>query len=93
MKAGSARHAEATVCQVFLLYWWGCVYFSFESPTNSHEILANESTLNQSISDNDPELNNLETELPRLEDVIPAENLKRLKPKEKKRQEVINGGC
>jgi len=42
------------------------------------------------VPDNDPDLNNPETELPRLEDVIPIESLKRLKPKEKKRQEVIN---
>lgn len=34
-----------------------------------------------------------ETELPRLEDTIPSEVLKRLKPKEKKRQDVINGRC
>jgi len=38
----------------------------------------------------DPDLNT-EAELPRLEDVIPKELLRKLKPKEKKRQEVING--
>lgn len=33
----------------------------------------------------------VETELPLLESVIPKELFRKLKPKEKKRQEVING--
>jgi hypothetical protein len=39
---------------------------------------------------NDPEFET-ELELPNLETVIPKEQLRKLKPKEKKRQEVING--
>lgn len=38
----------------------------------------------------DPDFNT-EVELPPLTDVIPKEFLRKLKPKEKKRQEVING--
>jgi hypothetical protein len=57
------------------------------------------STIASSINDSVVSLRSLEddkdldTELdmPPLENVIPKETLKKLKPKEKKRQEVING--
>lgn len=41
-----------------------------------------------SLSDSDLET---ETDLPSLESIIPKEQFKKMKPKEKKRQEVING--
>ena len=42
------------------------------------------------LPDNDPDFD-VEAELPPLDQAIPKDRLKRLKPKDKKRQEVING--
>lgn len=47
-------------------------------------------TINPKPQFDDPDFD-VELEMPSLESVIPKETLKKLKPKEKKRQDVING--
>lgn len=51
--------------------------------------VSNDATISASnVCDSDFET---EADLPSLDSVIPKEHLKKMKPKEKKRQEVING--
>ncbi|XP_059176336.1 rho guanine nucleotide exchange factor 12-like isoform X3 [Physella acuta] len=58
---------------------------SIESPSNSTDRINDVSRLVHDDSDLD-----VDTELPSLKSVLGEENLRKLKPKEKKRQEVIN---
>ena len=62
---------------------------SLESPNNSNEVLS-EVQIGVSRLQDDSDVEE-DTELPPLESIIPKDILKKLKPKEKKRQDVING--
>jgi len=62
---------------------------SFTQPTPSSTASIPNKSVQHRVLD-DPDLDT-EVELPPLEAVIPKELLRKLKPKEKKRQEVING--
>lgn len=61
------------------------IFRTLESPSGSMDILPSEM---QYDSDFD-----VEPELPSLKQVLGEETVRKLKPKEKKRQDVINGKC
>ena len=70
---------------------------SLDSPSQSHEALSDISAQHASLvqrsqQHDDPDLD-VEAELPSLDSTIPRDVYKKLKPKEKKRQEVLNGKC
>ena len=72
-----------TRCSALLL-------ISLDSPSNSNEVLNDLSLASRSSHQDDSDFD-VEAELPTLDATIPKEVIKKLKPKEKKRQEVING--
>ena len=67
------------------------VYRSLDSPSNSTETVNDVISHPQRAHQNDDSDFEVESELPPLDAFIPKDVLRKLKPKEKKRQEVING--
>ena len=73
------------LCREFTFYPFS-FFRSLDSPSNSTDAVNDISSKHHDDSDFETE-----AELPSLETFIPKDILKKLKPKEKKRQEVING--
>ena len=62
-----------------------------KSPSQSQDALLNDAVMTSlQLPVNDPDFD-IEAELPPLDQAIPKDRFKKLKPKDKKRQEVING--
>lgn len=63
---------------------------SLESPSHSLEHVSREAPLHAPVLENDSDIE-CEVDLPNWQKLVPSDEIKKLKPKERKRQDTVSG--